>query len=63
MLSSIYASLKKCWGEAFTRMQCEPSKSQTEHYQEILKEKDVAGQTCTEDKKREKGTTPDAEEK
>lgn len=34
------ACCEKCWTDAFTRSMCDRSKSQTEHYQDLLQERD-----------------------
>lgn len=33
------AMCEKCWGDAYMRMLGEPSKSQTEHYKDLLNER------------------------
>ena len=40
------AGCEKCWGEAFDRSYCS-GRSQTECYQEILKERNASGKICT----------------
>jgi len=31
---------EKCWSDAYLRMMCDPSKSQAEHYRDLLRERD-----------------------
>lgn len=33
------SACEKCWGDAYSRMMCQPEKSQTEHYRDLLNER------------------------
>ena len=33
------ASCEKCWGDAYMRYRCDPSKSQAEHYGDLIRER------------------------
>lgn len=37
---------EKCWGDAFARSKCDPSKSQAEHYADLIRER--KDNPCTE---------------
>jgi len=39
------ASCEKCWGNAYTRFRLDPSKSQAEHYHDLIKERN--GNLCS----------------
>ena len=41
------ACCEKCWADAYIRARCDTSKSQAEHYPDILREREEAGMVCT----------------
>ena len=42
----------KCWNEAARRVDFDNCKSQTDHYMDILKEKEDRGEVCTEEEQK-----------
>jgi hypothetical protein len=44
---------EKCWGDAYLRMQGDPSRSQTDHYYDLLKERNNGKCTCHHECKKE----------
>jgi hypothetical protein len=50
---------EKCWADAYRRMLCEPSKSQTEHYMDLLDER--KGSPCSQQE--QSGNSPDRDER
>lgn len=47
------AACEKCWSDAYGRMRSDPTKSQTDHYQEILEERKEKPCSKTEQKEDE----------
>lgn len=41
----VMASCEKCWGDAYTRMRCDPSQGQADHYSDLISER--ADDPCT----------------
>ena len=38
---------EKCWRDAHNRFAANPTKGQADYYQELIRERDAAGKTCT----------------
>lgn len=53
------SACEKCWKDAYGRMRNDPSKSQTEHYHDLLKERE--NNPCSAEEQKGKEDTTDEE--